>query len=75
MKLLITEVLEVLSKNVNKIFGIELKLEDIQNSTKKEFGDFQSNFAMTKSKVLGSNPREIATQLIENFVGGGIFSS
>ena len=47
MKLLITEVLEVLSKNVNKIFGIELKLEDIQNSTKKEFGDFQSNFAIT----------------------------
>ena len=37
MKLLIMEVLEVLSKNVNKIFGIELKLEDIQNSTKKEY--------------------------------------
>lgn len=74
MKLLIMEVLEVLSKNVNKIFGIELKLEDIQNSTKKEFGDFQSNFAMTKSKILGSNPREIATKLIENFDGCGIIS-
>ena len=74
MKLLITEVLNVLSKNVNKVFGIELKLEDIQNSTKKEFGDFQSNFAMTKSKVLGSNPREIATKLIDNFDGCGIIS-
>ena len=74
MKLLITEVLEVLSKNVNKIFGIELKLEDIQNSTKKEFGDFQSNFAMTKSKILGSNPREIATKLIEKFDGCGVIS-
>ena len=41
MKLLITEVLEVLSKNVNKIFGIELKLEDIQNSTKKNLETFK----------------------------------
>lgn len=72
MKLLINQVLEILNNNVEKIFNISLTTADIQNSTKKEFGDFQSNFAMTKSKILGSNPREIATRLIENFDGSDI---
>ena len=46
MKLLIDKVLEVLSENVSNIFDIKLDKNDLQNSTKKEFGDFQSNFAM-----------------------------
>lgn len=72
MNLLINEVLEVLNENVYKKFNISLNELDLQNSTKKEFGDFQSNFAMTKSKILGKNPREIANLIIENFDGKNI---
>lgn len=72
MKLLINKVLEVLQENVEKKYDVKLTQLDIQNSTKKEFGDFQSNFAMTNSKKLGLNPRQIAQDLIENFDGKGI---
>lgn len=69
MKLLINQVLEVLNENVEKTFNISLNEFDIQDATKKEFGDYQSNFALTNSKKIGKNPREIATLLIENFDG------
>lgn len=72
MKLLINQVFGVLNDNVKRIFNLELDSSDIQNSTKPEFGDFQSNFAMTKSKKLGQNPRQIATTLIDGFNGQGI---
>lgn len=72
MKLLIVQVYDILSENVKKIFNIDLVLSDIQNSTKREFGDFQSNFAMKKSKEIGKNPREIAEILINNFDGKDI---
>ena len=72
MKLLISQVYEVLNENVNNIFGINLSLSDIQNSTKREFGDFQSNFAMKKSKEIGKNPRQIAEELINSFNGKDI---
>ncbi|WP_314011170.1 arginine--tRNA ligase [Pseudostreptobacillus hongkongensis] len=74
MKLLIDKVLEVLSENVSNIFDIKLDKNDLQNSTKKEFGDFQSNFAMSKSKVIGKNPRVIAEELISKFDGKDIIS-
>ena len=35
-------------------------------STKPEFGDLQINVAMSLSKKLGENPREIAKKIIEN---------
>ena len=72
MKLLINQVFDILNDNVKRIFNIELDECDIQNSTKPEFGDFQSNFAMTNSKKLGQNPRQIATTLIESFNGQDI---
>ncbi|MFC2543227.1 MAG: arginine--tRNA ligase, partial [Leptotrichia hofstadii] len=52
----------------NNIFGADYAEKvDIQNSTKKEFGDFQTNFAMVSSKLIGKNPREIASTLVDNF--------
>lgn len=74
MDLLINSALKILSENVNNIFGFNLELNDIQNSTKKEFGDFQTNFAMTKSKIIGKSPRDIANELIEKFDGKGVIS-
>lgn len=72
MKLLINQVFDVLNENIKKIFNVEIEKKDLQNSTKKEFGDFQTNFSMVNSKKIGKNPREIAKELVEQFDGKGI---
>ena len=68
MELLTIQLKELFKKNINRIFNSDFSDKiDIQNSTKKEFGDFQTNFAMTTSKIIGKNPREIANEIIEKF--------
>ncbi len=68
MKLMLTEVEKIFKDNIEKIFGKEFSENaGVQYSTRKEFGDFQTNFAMVNSKKLGKNPREIATEIIEKF--------
>jgi len=44
----------------------------VSEATKPEFGDYQFNGAMALSKKLGKNPREIASELIENLDLSGI---
>ncbi|MBP6125095.1 MAG: arginine--tRNA ligase [Leptotrichiaceae bacterium] len=68
MELLTIQLKKMFLENINNIFNgnFEDKII-IENSTKKEFGDFQTNFAMITSKILEKNPREIADTLIENF--------
>lgn len=72
MKILINQVLEVLNENIKNIFNMEMDSKYLQNSTKKEFGDFQTNFAMVNAKVLGKKPHDIAEELINKFDGKGI---
>ena len=68
MELLTVKLKKLFSENINNIFGADYAEKvDIQNSTKKEFGDFQTNFAMVSSKLIGKNPREIASTLVDNF--------
>ena len=68
MELLTIKLKKLFSENINNIFGADYAEKvDIQNSTKKEFGDFQTNFAMVSSKLIGKNPREIANMLVDNF--------
>ncbi len=68
MKLLNIQLKKLFSENINILFGNNfIEKIDIQNSTKKEFGDFQTNFAMVSSKLIGKNPREIANIIVENF--------
>ena len=68
MELLTIKLKKLFSKNINNIFGADYTEKvDIQNSTKREFGDFQTNFAMVSSKLIGKNPREIASTLVDNF--------
>ena len=68
MELLTIKLKKLFSENINNIFGADCTEKvDIQNSTKKEFGDFQTNFAMVSSKLIGKNPREIASTLVDNF--------
>jgi len=57
----------VLKRAAMLAFGeVELKPLVLQKSSNLKFGDFQTNFAMVNSKVVGGNPRDIAIQLIEN---------
>lgn len=72
MKILINQVLEVLNENIKNIFNMEMDSKYLQNSTKKEFGDFQTNFAMVNAKILGKKPHDIAEELINKFDGKGI---
>ena len=68
MELLTIKLKKLFSENINNIFGADYTEKvDIQNSTKREFGDFQINFAMVSSKLIGKNPREIASTLVDNF--------
>ena len=53
MKLLTIQLKELFKKNINRIFNSDYSDKiDIQNSNKKEFGDFQKIFAMTTSKII-----------------------
>ena len=54
--------------------GIEHEPMSVSEATKAEFGDFQFNGAMALSKKLGKNPREIATQIIENLDLTGVLA-
>ena len=35
-------------------------------ATNEKFGDFQTNFAMMNSKIIGKNPRAIAQEIVDN---------
>ena len=69
MLLIEKEIASIFDKMVEKSFeGVEgLREIDIQPATNDKFGDFQTNFAMMNSKIIGNNPRAIATQLLEGF--------
>ncbi|MCP4847036.1 MAG: arginine--tRNA ligase [Verrucomicrobiaceae bacterium] len=41
-------------------------------ATDTRFGDYQTNVAMTLAKTLRTNPRELASQIIENFDVSGL---
>jgi len=53
-------------KDAFKKAGIEHEALSVSEATKPEFGDYQFNGAMALSKKLGKNPREIATDIIDN---------
>jgi len=72
----------LIEKEISKIFNdtvkiafpeaTDLKEISITPATNAKFGDFQTNFAMMNSKILKSNPRAIATTLVENLVSNEI---
>lgn len=44
----------------------ELKEVEITVATNEKFGDYQTNFAMMNSKIIGDNPRAIAEKIISS---------
>ncbi len=58
---------EVITKAIEKAFpNKEVKPLEITIATNEKFGDFQTNFAMMNSKIIGGNPRKIAEELTTN---------
>ncbi|MGL4980412.1 MAG: arginine--tRNA ligase, partial [Fusobacteriaceae bacterium] len=65
MKLIDREIAEIFEKAMKELYtGLELKTVEITAATNEKFGDFQSNFAMMNSKIIGKNPRAIAEEVI-----------
>ena len=56
IKLVNIEIRDILKKEIEKVFERKFKDIDIQYSTKKEFGDFQTNFALINSEIIGKTP-------------------
>lgn len=57
---------EIFTKIINKIYSEkELRPIEISIATNEKFGDFQTNFAMMNSKIIGENPRKIAENIVE----------
>ena len=48
---------------------------DVTPATNPQFGDYQANVAMVLAKRLKTNPRELASSLVEAFEGGEIIET
>jgi len=57
MELVHIEIRDILKKKIEKIFERKFENIDVQYSTKKEFGDFQTNFSLINSEIIGKKPR------------------
>lgn len=65
IKLIDREIAEIFQKAMEELYtGLELKPVEITAATNEKFGDFQSNFAMMNSKIIGKNPRAIAEEVV-----------
>ena len=53
-------------KDAFKKAGIDQEPMSVTEASKAEFGDYQFNGAMALAKKLGKNPRQIATDILEN---------
>lgn len=64
---------KILSESVKALYSDkELKPVEITVATNEKFGDFQCNFAMMNSKIIGGNPRAIAENVVNNLVENNI---
>ncbi len=56
---------EIFMTAIDKLYADkELKPIEITIATNEKFGDFQTNFAMMNSKIIGGNPRKIAEEIV-----------
>jgi len=70
MKLIEKKLEKILYETAKILYGEQSEIKDpsVQNTNNEKFGDFQTNFAMVNSKVFKKNPREIASEIVENIV-------
>ena len=73
MKITSKELTNIFQKHVENLFpNKELKPVEITVATNENFGDYQCNFAMINSKIIGDNPRKIAEEIKAKFPYGEI---
>ncbi|WP_427169850.1 arginine--tRNA ligase [Fusobacterium nucleatum] len=73
MKITSRELTDIFQKHVEDLFlNKDLKPVEITVTTNENFGDYQCNFAMINSKIIGDNPRKIAEKIKNNFSYGDV---
>ena len=73
MKIVSRELTDIFQDLVTKLYpNVELKPVEITITTNEKFGDYQCNFAMINSKIIGDNPRNIAENIKNNFPYGAV---
>ena len=72
MEPMIVKVKKIFEENIKRIFRKDFDDIEIQYSAKKEAADFQTNFALINAKIIGTNPREIAMEIINKFENNDI---
>ena len=73
MKIVSRELTDIFQNLVTKLYpNVELKPVEITVATDEKFGDYQCNFAMINSKIIGDNPRKIAEEIKNNFPYGEV---
>jgi len=73
MKIVSRELTDIFQDLVTKLYpNVELKPVEITIATNEKFGDYQCNFAMINSKIIGDNPRNIAENIKNNFPYGAV---
>lgn len=67
MKIISRDLIEIFEQIISELYANkEIKPLEITVATNENFGDFQCNFAMMNSKIIGENPRKIAENIKEN---------
>lgn len=74
MRQVINDIRARLKDATLRAFGAELSAVDpaVENASNPAFGDFQSNLALTLSKQLKKQPRQIAEQIVSNMQVDGV---
>lgn len=61
------EIAKIFENTIKKLYNEkETKKVEVSVATNEKFGDFQTNFAMMNSKIIGKNPRVIAQEILDN---------
>lgn len=61
------EIAKIFENTIKKLYNEkEIKKVEVSVATNEKFGDFQTNFAMMNSKIIGKNPRVIAQEILDN---------
>lgn len=61
------EIAKIFENTIKKLYGEkETKKVEISVATNEKYGDFQTNFAMMNSKIIGKKPRDIAQEVFDN---------
>ena len=73
MILIEKELVALFEETIKNLYGEqEIKSIDIEATSNDKFGDFQTNFAMVNAKILKSNPRAIAENVVNNLVENNV---